>query len=160
MKRMRRHIDGNLNYTVNVNTFVVRFNFLLYTALMFLMGLFTLFYDKGRLPGKEVLGMMMMIAALFGVLLSSYVIRSTRMVGIIYSTVLLGRAAAFGVRPLFSEEFIPWSVTLNAVCVWLAMWIAFYTHWVWIIEPYATYRFELYDINRKMYMEHLEHKEK
>lgn len=145
---MRKYIDGNMQFTVNINTKLLRYMYFAFTAAVLMMGILTLNYDEKIFPLHIPIGLLGISAAVVSLLVGFYIVKNARLAYIVTSTAIIARPFALLSRLVTQEN-------PNVVGSWVsvftygAFWLAYTMLWMFLLEPYTKYRIAMHTMLEK-----------
>jgi hypothetical protein len=102
------------------------------------IGIITLIGDETEAPVRVSIGALLIFASGFSILVTLGKSRQVRTAGIISSTAILFKPLSLLTELIYGNS-LDWYPTTITFLSWVALWFAFFAHWIYVAEPYVEY---------------------
>lgn len=134
--------SSKISYRVEVHQRYAKIGILLFHTLLIAIGVFTLFGDETQPPVRISIGALLIFASTFSIIVTLGKSRHIRTAGILSSTAILFKPLSLLTELMYGDT-ISWYPTTITFLSWIALWLAFFAHWIYVAEPYVEYINEL-----------------
>jgi hypothetical protein len=130
--------SAKITYRVEVHQRYAKMGILLFHFLLMVIGILTLIGDETEAPVRISIGALLIFASGFSIIVTLGKSKRIRAAGIISSTAILFKPFSLLTELMYGNT-LDWYPTTITFLSWVALWFAFFAHWIYVAEPYVEY---------------------
>jgi hypothetical protein len=130
--------SSKITYRVEVHQKYAKGGILLFHTLLMAIGVVTLLGDETELPVRVSIGALLIFASGFSIIVTLGKSNQVKLAGMLSSTAILFKPLSLLSELLYGDA-LDWYPTTITFLSWVALWFAFFAHWIYVAEPYVEY---------------------
>ncbi len=130
--------SSKIAYRVEMHQKYAKGGILVFHLLLMTIGVVTLIGDETT-PGIRIsIGTLLILSSAFSIWVTIGKSHHVKAAGVLSSTAILFKPLSLLTELIYGDT-LQWYPTTITFLSWIALWFAFFAHWIYVAEPYAEY---------------------